>query len=235
MSLRSPNSPDSNSNRNHSLNHPHAHAPNTPSGLREAHTLSASPEETRYGMNVDGSTAPSSSNPSPLTSPAHPNNDPAEDEDIARFDGLEHRADGENTALLRKHFDFGGHPIHEGPCDHGTFSPRLESRTGSVRSSNDYGFGGAPSNRPENGGGSSSMLGSLLEGIGMKNGPGPVGKKKMSTTRYLAERHGVKNTTTMYALNILPEDVRFVNLLLMFAALQVLYILHSIFRVDPTI
>jgi hypothetical protein len=198
MSSRSPDPSDSNSNRNRSINHPHA--PTTPSGLREAHTLSASPEEMRHGMNVDGSTAPSSSNPSPLTSPIHPNNDPVED-DESRFNGLEHRADGENTALLRKHFDFGGHPIHEGPCDHGTFSPRLESRTGSMRSSNDYGCGNALSSRPETGRGSSSIFGSLLGGVGMKNGPGPVGKKKMSTTRYLAERHGVKNTTTMYALN----------------------------------
>jgi hypothetical protein len=131
MSSRGSNSSDSNSNRNRSISHPHTHAPTTPSGLREAHTLSASPEETRYGMNVDGSTAPSSSNPSPLTSPAHPNNDPAEDEDgehESRFDGLEHRADGENTALLRKTFDYGSHPIHEGPCGAATITASMVPR-----------------------------------------------------------------------------------------------------------
>jgi len=41
------------------------------------------------------------------------------------------------------------------------------------------------------------MFGSLLANIGVKNGS-PGGKKKMSTTSYLAERHGITNTTAMY-------------------------------------
>ena len=153
-------------------------------------------------MNVDGSTAPGSSNTSPLTSPAHPKFDLAEDDDESRFNELEHTEHGETTSLLRKPFDFDGNAAHTGPYDHGTFSPRLESRNGSLRSSSEYGFGGASSHdRPENGEGSSNVFSNMLEGIGMKARPGPIGKKKkMSTTRYLAQRHGVKNTKTMYAL-----------------------------------
>lgn len=208
MSSRRPTSSDS--NRTPSINQAaQQHAPTNPSGLREAHTLSQSPESLR-DAGVSGSrTAVSSSNPSPNTYPTHLDTDPAADDDAIDgrahgFAGLGSRAVGETTSLLRKPFEFATHTAHAGPCDHGTFSPRLESRTGSIRSSNDFGFGGSPprGSRETSGESSSSMFGSLLEGIGLKNGTG-AGKKKMSTTQYLAERHGVKNTTTMYVLKII--------------------------------
>jgi hypothetical protein len=42
-----------------------------------------------------------------------------------------------------------------------------------------------------------NVLSNFFANIGLKNGAG-VGKKKMSTTNYLAERHGITNTTSMY-------------------------------------
>jgi hypothetical protein len=176
------------------------HAPITPSGLREAHTIAGSPEDVR---NFERADAPSSSEPSPRTYPTHPDTDPAAEDGAVDggshgFSGLGSRAVTETTALLKKPFEFvTGHP-HTGPCNHGTFSPRLESRAGSVRSGLGS-FGGSPSANGESSEGerSKSMLSNFFENIGMKNGTGG-GKKKMSTTNWLAERHGITNTTSMY-------------------------------------
>ena len=109
----------------------------------------------------------------------------------------------ETTALLRKPFEFIASSPHAGPCNHGTFSPRLESRAESVGSGSDYGFGGAPRPREneEEGESSKGMFGSFLENIGMKNGT-ETSRKKMSTTNWLAERHGITNTTSMYVSQI---------------------------------
>jgi hypothetical protein len=180
------------------------HAPITPSGLRESHTLATSPEETRIIHGASLEYPPSSSEPSPNTYPTHLENDPgAEDEGLDGNTGAQHSGSGavnETTSLLRKPFEFAVASPHGGPCNHGTFSPRLESRADSVRSGHSgHGFEGFSSRngRPQSGESSTSMLGSLLENIGVKNGTGN-GKKKMSTTSYLAERHGITNTTTMY-------------------------------------
>ena len=176
------------------------HAPITPSGLREAHTIAGSPEVAR---NFEDADAPNSSEPSPRTYPTHLDTDPAADDDavdggIHGFSALRGRAVTETTALLKKPFEFvTGHP-HTGPCNHGTFSPRLESRSGSVRSGLG-GFGGSPSANGESSEQerSKTAFSNFFESIGMKNGTGG-GKKKMSTTNWLAERHGITNTTSMY-------------------------------------
>lgn len=186
---------------------PQHHAPQVPSSLREAHTFGASPEISGDGSG--GDTAPSSSNPSPNTYPTHLDTDPAADDDAtdgethgAGISGFGNRVASETTALLRRPFELVTTAAHSGPCDHGTFSPRLESRAHSIRSGHSgYGFGGSPPRTAREAGGSSaSMFGSFLENVGMKNGSGAPSKKKMSTTSYLAEQHGIKNTTTMYVL-----------------------------------
>lgn len=152
--------------------------------------------------------APSSSEPSPNTYPTHLDNDPEADDEIEGrrqgFVGLGGKAVTETTALLKKPFEFIAGPAHSGPCDHGTFSPRLESRAGSVRSG---GFGGSPSANGESSGAerNKSIFANIFENVGLKNGSGG-GKKKMSTTSYLAERHGITNTTSMYVMSteVLP-------------------------------
>jgi hypothetical protein len=216
MSSRRPSSPPTASashSRNPSINSSglrspsiHQHAPTTPSGLREAHTITGSPENVRHFEEGD---APSSSEPSPNTYPTHLHTDPAAEDDAADgethgFGGLGSRAVTETTALLKKPFEFvTGHP-HTGPCNHGTFSPRLESRACSVRSGLG-GFGGSPPANRESSGGerSKSIISNFFENIGMKNGTGS-GKKKMSTTNWLAERHGITNTTSMYVFTGCP-------------------------------
>jgi hypothetical protein len=186
----------------------HDHSPQIPSSLREAHTLSGSPENTGDGSGAD--TAPSSSNPSPNTYPTHLDTDPAADDDAT--DGTKHgvgiadfgsRVASETTALLKKPFELVTSSPYAGPCDHGTFSPRLESRAHSVSGRSGYGFGGSPPRTAREAEGSSnSRFGSFLENVGMKNGSGSSSKKKISTTSYLAEQHGITNTTTMYVLQV---------------------------------
>lgn len=172
------------------------HAPLNPSNLREAHTLSISPEDRRA---AETDTAPSSSEPSPHTHPTHLDTDPSAEGDAVdggtKGESSFGKAITETTALLRKPFELIEHAAHPGPCNHGTFSPRLESRAESIRSN--YGFGGAApgygtSDEAE---GSESMFGSFLKSVGLTNRS--ARKKKMSTTNWLAERHGITNTTTM--------------------------------------
>jgi len=209
MTSRRPTSPGSgSSSRNPSI--ANQHAPSTPSNLRESQTISTSPESRRGSALEDredrritfaeGEDKPtSSSEPSPNTYPTHLDTDPAADDEA--LDGRTHgipnlvgQAVDETTSLLRKPFEFLlNSPPHEGPCRHGTFSPRADS----IRSGDSgYGYGGTPQarGRPDSGEGR-SRFSSLLETVGMKNGSG--GKKKMSTTSYLAEQHGI-DTRTMY-------------------------------------
>ena len=212
MTSRRPTSPGSaSSSRNPSINSQamNPHAPSTPSHLRESQTAHSSPEDTRGSALEDGEDtrissvedkdkAPCSSEASPNTYPTHLSTDPAAEDDA--LDGSTHEARdltrraSESTPLLQKPFEFLlSTPPHEGPCGHGTFSPRADS----IRSGDsDYGFGGSARarGRPDSGEGR-SMFSSLFETVGMKNGSG--GKKKMSTTSYLAERHGI-DTRTMY-------------------------------------
>ncbi|RDW69252.1 anti-sigma factor antagonist SpoIIaa [Coleophoma cylindrospora] len=169
------------------------HAPLTPSGLREAHTLSLSPEDTQ---SLHSQTAPSSSEPSPRMQPTHGQHDPdARDGEINGSGGS--RAVNETTSLLRRPFELVTGHVHDGPCNHGTFSPGLESRPESTLS--DYGFGLGSNNGEQ-----SSLVGSLFENIGFKNGPGTTKKKKMSRTDALVEQHGIKNTKTMYLTYYIP-------------------------------
>ena len=209
MSSRRPTSPllSASSSRNPSIASQAAnqHAPTTPSGLREAHTSARSPEDREGTPNMSMDVAPSSSEPSPTTSPTHLNTDPgaehvALDGKTHGFSDLGSKAVTETTALLRRPFDFLVSSPHEGPCNHGTFSPRVDSGAESIRSEQSgLAFGGSPpgGRRSRSGEGSQNIFGSFLETVGMKDGSSR--KKKMSTTSYLAERHGITNTTTMYA------------------------------------
>jgi hypothetical protein len=188
------------------------HAPVIPSNLRESQTISTSPEDTHKssaGEDGEGRSSPfqdkvpSSSEPSPNTYPTHLDTDPAADDDA--LDGKTHgtrdligKAVDETTSLLQKPFEFLLSSPHEGPCGHGTFSPRADS----IRSAdNDYDYGGTARPGRDSGEGSRRMFSSLLDTVGMKNGSG--GKKKMSTTSYLAERHGI-DTRTMYFTYYIP-------------------------------
>lgn len=181
-----------------------SHAPLQPSGLREAHTLVTSPDEIEQDefTNTRESQG-SSAHPSPNSRPTQGEHGEPENESLVErlhLGELPSRAINETTSLLRKPFEFMKPHVHDGPCDHGTFSPRLQSRPQSVRSGiSGYGFGlpARPSGVDSGDGAAErSLLGGLFS-KGSPRGSTRSPKKKMSTTNYLAELHGIPNTTTM--------------------------------------
>jgi len=207
MSSRRPSSPSGPSSQDpsHHRNSSIQHQPLVPSNLRESHSLASSPEDLlRTPINEDERTT--SAGPSPRTHPTHPHDD---SEDVGRLHGLAdfgHQVVGETTGLLRRPFEIARSAPHEGECNHGTFSPRLESRAESVRSG--YGFGGSPPRGYGSDGSGERRTGifaSFMDTVGVGNGTG--GKKKMSTTSYLAERHGIKHTTSMYVLPLFQHHI----------------------------
>ena len=79
------------------------------------------------------------------------------------------------------------------------------------------------------------MFGSLLENVGMNNGGG---KKKMSTTNWLAERHGITKTTSMYVpylLLLMCWTILGVEYSLICVPLQVLHLLYTLFGLDTAV
>ncbi|KAF5872361.1 putative sulfate transporter protein [Botrytis fragariae] len=183
--------------------------PTHPSGLRESFTLATSPEATRH-VEEDGTNDRNDENSRNDNEQSLPHAHPTRaDTSASTDDGLdgythEHAGFGgklsdETTALLRKPFEPIGNAAHPGPCNHGTFSPRLGSRADSVRS-----FGGsAPVSPNGNGEASDGLIGGLLKGLGVRNGP-MAKPKRMSTTSWLAEQHGITNTTGMYINYYIP-------------------------------
>src|SRR6187402_1564359 len=111
-SLHSLSSPSGSRNPSIISQNAQHHAPLTPSGLRESHTLARSPEDVREDMHRAGvRTAPSSSEPSPNTYPTHVDTELEEDEGTLDGKGqglsdLGSKAVTETTALLRKPFEF---------------------------------------------------------------------------------------------------------------------------------
>jgi hypothetical protein len=182
------------------------HAPLTPSGLREAHTLSVSPD-----MTIDpGAESGTESECSPRHTPTvleDTNIEPlyaqsskgygykSRDDDEAGtsvLGGLSSRTEEaarETTALLRKPLEFLTDHVHPGPCNHGTFSPTVNSRAPSIQSGSSGGGNVSKYNR------SRTIFGSLAGALG---GGGGGGNKKMSTTERLAQEHGIETSNLMY-------------------------------------
>jgi hypothetical protein len=183
MSLRRESSPPPapGPSRDPSARNPNVlqHVPLNPSGLRESHSFaSSSPEDSQSLSEHQENSRRNSAGP-----PPHLHSEYLEENG--------HTAATETTALLRKPFE------HSESSDHGTISPRITSRAGSIRSG--YGFGGGPPNDYDgnrDSRGPPSSIGSFLEvvGVGYRSG----GKRKVSTTNWLAEQHGITNTTSMY-------------------------------------
>jgi hypothetical protein len=86
-------------------------------------------------------------------------------------------------------------------CNHGTFSPRLRSNQNSISSGHDPG-GRYGDGTGEDGGAadrSSRLLGDSLADTIFG---GPRRDKKMSTTQWLAIKHGIKNQRLLSVLNV---------------------------------
>lgn len=180
--------------------------PTHPSGLRESYTLATSPETTRDfgGDGTDDRQDENSRESNEQSSThAHPTRgldtitgaDDEVDGQAYKSTGVGKNVTDETTALLRKPLEVVGNAAHPGPCNHGTFSPRLDSRADSIMS-----FGGsAPASPDGSGEPSDGMIGGLLRSLGARNGS-IVKPKRMSTTDWLVEQHGITNTTRMYVL-----------------------------------
>jgi hypothetical protein len=187
---------------------PNPHTPLNPSTLREAHTLSVSPGDRGSKMD-DGYDAPLSDTeyshrsppaagriePSTLsivdqdkTSPTPEagvkgSPKPSCSKDAKAWPGHlpERAADTvrETTSLLRRPFEIVMEHAHEGPCNHGTFSPNLASSGASIRSQDttdsarDRGF-----------------FGSIAAGI--------TNNETRRATARLAEEHGLKLSKSMW-------------------------------------
>ncbi|TRX93507.1 hypothetical protein FHL15_005479 [Xylaria flabelliformis] len=157
----------------------HHHAPSTPSGLRRSHTVSES------GSEYDESAVDTSSRQRE-NSPPPPTTDNADD-----------TADASNETTSLLHHE----RAHDGPCNHGTFSPRatspplryahIESERASLLGSDGSAtLGDTPSPPPK--AGWRRTIANMMK------------SKKMTTSSALAERHGVQDSWYMYLSYYIP-------------------------------
>ena len=183
------------------------YAPARPSDLRHVHGPHGTPKGGQRGMSPDNAVAAVDTHQAITIDDegAHPldqnRSDPTEPEQHAvevRGDLAEPVAVSARKHLLT-HQEWDHVPAHEGPCDHGILSPqpRPHRHTESVYSNSpSLGFGGSPGTG-ERAGGDASLGASVAEGL---LGGGP----KISTTAWLAKRHGVKSTRKMYVCGVRP-------------------------------
>jgi hypothetical protein len=222
------NSDDSPSRASHSRDSSsgsarHAHAPATPSQLRQAHApsdRSSSPEEFMHPQRYyDDEPQPSSSGapldlgfstdgilPAADDASAH-----ATHETAATPQGGIIEIDLEPTvrARLRNHQNWDvASGCGDPNCNHGTTSPRPEphrnygSFAGSMHSVNSFG-GAFPGDAETTGEGAPTASHPLL-GNASVEGSVHSGNGQKSTTKWLADRHGVKNQRLMYLQYYIP-------------------------------
>jgi len=166
----------------------HGHAPAHPSGLRQSHSAAS------YASLADA--ADTRAGDSPPLSPRSP--PPASNETyIPGFDlaGPSNRPETatESTSLL----DFREHPAHEGPCNHGTFSPRPMSPTDSVAADSHIYSGSESDGSVPTMDGVLSVEARKKRRSWKKQLASRMKSKKMSTSSVLAKRHGFKDSTLM--------------------------------------
>ncbi|KAK0622065.1 sulfate transporter family-domain-containing protein [Bombardia bombarda] len=175
------------------------HAPANPSNLRQSFTISPS---SSYEPS-SAAAAASGRRDSPPLSPTSPPVDDA-------------IPPSESTALLQT-LDLREH-VHDGPCNHGTFSPRPASPSGSYTFGTSYrdhaddaSSSETSSSAPHSMDGAESTSHSSTNKHRSKSWKNKLASrmrsKKMSTSSVLAERHGIKDTTVMYLSYYLPVMV----------------------------
>lgn len=162
------------------------HAPANPSGLRQSYTRPQSSGSNGSGGARNATTGDDGDDKADEPASARRlNAGPSEQRPVGK------RAPTEITGLLR------GEQVHEGPCNHGTFSPRPSSPTTSILSS-------VPSIPPsESGallqdGSTGSAAGAGGDPNWKKNWAKRIRSTKMANSRALAEQHGIKDSTLMY-------------------------------------
>jgi hypothetical protein len=173
----------------------HDHAPTHPSGLRQSHSAAS------YTSLADAAAEDNGRDSPPLSLRSPP---PASNEThipVFSLAGPSRQAETatETTSLLgyQEH-------AHEGPCNHGTFSPRPMSPTDSLIA--DSHASGSESD------GSLPVMDGLLSSEARKKHKSwkqlasQMRSKKMSTSRVLAKRHGFKDSTLMCVPVRSPEE-----------------------------
>ncbi|KAJ4364414.1 hypothetical protein N0V83_009008 [Neocucurbitaria cava] len=200
----------------------HAHAPATPSQLRQAHVpsdRSSSPEELMHHQRYHDEPQPSSSEPAAHLDFSADGIQPAADatsvhsthETVGPRGGII-EIDLEPTVRTRllnhQNWDAAS-GCGDSDCNHGSLSPRPElgrnygSFAGSIHSERSFGgvFPGitetAEGDAPD---ATHALLGDAVADGLMNSGNG----QKMSTTRWLAERHGIKDKRMMYLQYYIP-------------------------------
>lgn len=182
------------------------HAPLTPSRLREF--VAQSPVDKMARLSSQDAERPRQN--SPLSSPPlQPQRDepssaamdsPAENDTMAQGQIVE-PTQGESTARTRLLEDYyRGAACGSRNCNHGTFSPRPRSYQNSISSGHDPSgrYGGGSGEDADGADRSSRLLGdSFAETIF----GGPRRDKKMSTTQWLALKHGIKNRRLLSVLS----------------------------------
>ncbi|KAK3935273.1 sulfate transporter 4.1 [Diplogelasinospora grovesii] len=169
----------------------HGHAPANPSGLRQSYTPSdGSAEDVAYSAD--------SPPMSPPTQQAHLTDDAISHQSLAGpcIQNQPTSTPTEYTTLLGRVLDFREH-AHDGPCNHGTFSPRPASPSGSFQIE-----GGSHADTELDGTSTLSRTKAWKQRWASR-----MKSKKMSTSSALAERHGVKDTALMYLSYYLPVMV----------------------------
>ena len=179
------------------------HVPLTPSRLREA--VPRSPEEqmtpspshdrasdTEYSPLSSPTLRPEHSQPSTTQSPV--NDDEEEDQVQGNIVEPTQKETNARTRLLEDYHR--GAACGSRNCDHGTFSPRVRSSRNSISSSHDFGgrFGASIG---EDGGDSDHRRGILGDTFVGGLFGGSRRDKQMSTTQWLANKHGLTNQRTM--------------------------------------
>jgi hypothetical protein len=177
------------------------HAPTGPSHLRETYEPPPTPLDRRQSAS-ETSFSPGAYPVKVDDSGIEPLNEGSSTADDPRSAmGIEEQPDEDaRTHLLHQHpYDYTA--AHEGDCNHGTFSPRPGTRntqTSFDSSHSRHRFGGRyPGELGKGVAGSSSNTHGLIGDAFADGILGPGDGKKMSTTQWLAKRHGVKNTRLM--------------------------------------
>ncbi|KAK4142197.1 sulfate transporter family-domain-containing protein [Dichotomopilus funicola] len=169
------------------------HAPSHPSGLRQTYTASSS-SSVEEGPSAAAST--STAHDSAAAAAHHHHHG-------AGAGPSTHRAT-ETTSLLGRALEGLRELPHEGPCNHGTFSPRPTSPTGSIP--------GGDLNSPSESESEVSSVDGVRSGVTKRSDwkrkwTSKMKSKTMATSSALAEQHGVKDSALMYLSYYLPVMV----------------------------
>lgn len=176
------------------------HAPANPSGLRNV----VEPSETDRAVSASGSTNASDN----ANASGRRNGVRNGDENKADSGPSEPRSPGRNTAtettsLLRGGIDDHSHPPHDGPCNHGTFSPRPSSPTSILSSEQSLMTSESSSSRLVD-----NLLGTITGNSGDPSWRRKLARrirsKKMHTSQELAREHGIRDSPLMYLSYYIP-------------------------------